>query len=82
MRILIASVTALMILTGCNATQRGAAVGAGTGAVIGAVATGTGTGAAVGAAAGGLAGALIGRASEDGQCRYRDRRGRVYIDDC
>ena len=74
--------SSLLFLAGCNATQRGAAIGAGTGAVVGAVVTGTGTGAAVGAAAGGLAGALIGRASEDGKCRYRDRRGRVYIDDC
>ncbi|MEO0546785.1 MAG: glycine zipper domain-containing protein [Pseudomonadota bacterium] len=76
------TLVALVALAGCNATQRGAAVGAGAGGAIGAIATGTPGGAAVGAAAGGLAGALIGRATEDGQCRYRDRRGRVYIDDC
>lgn len=79
---LIITLVALTTLTACNATQRGAAVGAGTGAVVGAIATGRPGGAAVGAAAGGLAGALIGRASEDGQCRYRDRRGRVYIARC
>lgn len=76
------TLVALVALAGCNATQRGAAVGAGTGAAIGAVATGSPRGALVGAAAGGLAGALIGRATEEGKCRYRDRRGRVYIDDC
>ena len=82
MRKSLISLTAVIALTACNATQRGAAVGAGTGAVVGAAATGNVRGAAVGAAAGGLAGALIGRAAEDGQCRYRDRRGRIYIDDC
>ena len=74
--------SAFVFLTGCNATQRGAAVGAGAGAAVGAVATGSASGAAVGAAAGGLAGALIGRATEDGKCRYRDANGRTYIDDC
>ena len=78
-----AIVLALFMLTACNATQRGAAVGAGVGATAGAIATGSGRGAAVGAAVGGLTGALIGRAREDGKCRYRDRRtGRTYIDDC
>ena len=74
--------SATLFLTACNATQQGAAVGAGVGAAAGAIATGTPTGAAIGATAGGLAGALIGRASEDGKCRYRDRRGRIYIDKC
>ena len=78
----VAAFTGLLMLVGCNATQRGAAVGAGVGATAGAIATGSARGAAVGAAAGGLAGALIGRASEDGKCRYRDRRGRTYIADC
>ncbi len=82
MRVTLIAVTALLFLTACNATQRGAAVGAGVGAAAGAIATGTPSGAAVGAAAGGLAGALIGRAAEDGKCRYRDNRGRTYIDDC
>lgn len=76
------TLTALVMLSACNATQRGAAVGAGTGAAIGAVATGTGRGAAIGAVAGGLAGALIGRATENGKCRYRGRDGKVFIDDC
>ena len=70
MRATLLILAATVILSGCNATQRGAAVGAGVGATAGAVLTGTPTGAAVGATAGGLAGALIGRASEDGKCRY------------
>jgi len=36
----------------------------------------------VGGAAGAIAGALIGRATESGQCRYRDRHGRVYVARC
>ena len=82
MRNSLIALSTLLVLAGCNATQQGAAVGAGTGAAIGAITTGNARGAAIGAAAGGLAGALIGRASEDGQCRYRDRRGRIYIARC
>jgi surface antigen len=82
MRTTLIILSATLFLTACNATQRGAAVGAGVGATAGAVLTGTPTGAAVGATAGGLAGALIGRASEDGKCRYRNSRGRVYTADC
>ena len=82
MRATILILAASVLLTACNATQRGAAVGAGVGAAAGAIVSGTPTGAAVGATAGGLAGALIGRAAEDGKCRYRDRRGRIYLDDC
>ena len=77
------ALAAILLLAGCTATERGAAVGAGTGAVIGGATTGNVRGAAVGAGIGAVAGALIGRASEPGRCRYRDRRtGRVYIDDC
>ncbi len=68
---------------GCTQTERGAAIGAGTGAVIGGLATGNVRGAAVGAAIGGVSGAVIGSVSEQpGQCYYRDRYGRRYIDDC
>ena len=82
MRNLVIMLSSLFILAACSATERGAAVGAGTGAVGGALITGNARGAAVGAVIGGVAGALIGRASEPGKCRYRDRRGRIYIDDC
>ncbi|KQZ49279.1 hypothetical protein ASD54_15155 [Rhizobium sp. Root149] len=70
-------------LAGCTATERGAGIGAGAGAVIGGLATGNVRGAAVGAAIGGLSGAVIGSVSEQpGQCYYRDRYGRRYVDAC
>ncbi|MEL6502936.1 MAG: glycine zipper domain-containing protein [Pseudomonadota bacterium] len=82
MRNIILAFAALFVLTACTATERGAATGAAAGAIIGGATTGNVRGAAVGAAAGGVAGALIGRASEPGQCRYRDRNGRIYTASC
>jgi hypothetical protein len=53
-------------IASCTPTQQGAGIGAASGAVIG-----------------GVSGALIGRVAEQpGQCYYRDRYGRRYIDDC
>ncbi len=70
-------------LASCTATEKGAGIGAASGAIIGGVATGNVRGAAVGGAIGGVAGALIGNVSEQpGQCYYRDRYGRRYVDDC
>ncbi|MDP9837503.1 putative membrane protein [Neorhizobium huautlense] len=70
-------------LAGCTQTEKGAGIGAASGAVIGGLATGNVRGAAVGGAIGGVAGAVIGNVSEQpGQCYYRDRYGRRYIDDC
>ena len=61
----------------------GGAIGGLAGAVIGGLATGNVRGAAVGGAIGGVAGAVIGNVSEQpGQCYYRDRYGRRYIDSC
>ena len=72
-----------LMATGCTQTEPGAGRGAGTGAVIGGLATGDARGAAVGAAIGGVSGAVIGSVAEQpGQCYYRDRYGRRYIDDC
>jgi len=72
-----------LMLASCTQTEQGAAIGAGTGAVIGGLATGNVRGAAVGAAIGGVSGAVIGSVAEQpGQCYYRDRYGRRYIDDC
>ncbi|MCO5733621.1 YMGG-like glycine zipper-containing protein [Rhizobium sp. SSA_523] len=72
-----------LTMAGCSQTERGAAIGAGSGAVIGGLATGNVRGAAVGAAVGGVGGALIGSVAEQpGQCYYRDRNGRRYIDNC
>jgi hypothetical protein len=70
-------------LASCTATEQGAGIGAASGAVIGGLATGNVRGAAVGAAIGGVSGALIGSVAEQpGQCYYRDRYGRRYIDSC
>lgn len=70
-------------VAGCTKTEKGAGIGAATGAVIGGLVTGDVRGAAVGAAIGGVSGAVIGHvADQPGQCYYRDRYGRRYIDDC
>lgn len=70
-------------LASCSPTERGAGIGAASGAIIGGAVTGNVRGAAVGAAIGGVSGAVIGNVSEQpGQCYYRDRYGRRYIDDC
>ncbi|KUM23737.1 hypothetical protein AU467_07750 [Mesorhizobium loti] len=70
-------------LGACSQTEKGAAIGGLGGAAVGAaVAKNPVQGAVVGGAVGAVAGALIGHASESGQCRYRDRYGRVYIARC
>lgn len=71
-------------LSGCNTTDRdNAVIGGATGAVIGGVATGSLKGAAVGSAIGAGAGVLLGRVlGQDGYCRYRNSRGRLYIARC
>ena len=67
----------------CTQTEKGAGIGAVSGAIIGGAVTGNVRGAAVGAAIGGIAGGVIGHVSEQpGQCYYRDRYGRRYIDNC
>ena len=70
-------------LGACSQTEKGAAIGGLGGAAVGAaVANDPVEGAVVGGAVGAVAGALIGRASESGKCRYRDRYGRFYIAGC
>ncbi|MGV8937425.1 MAG: YMGG-like glycine zipper-containing protein [Allorhizobium sp.] len=72
-----------MSVAGCTQTEKGASIGAVSGAVIGGVITGDVRGAAVGAAIGGVSGAVIGSVNDQpGQCYYRDRYGRRYIDNC
>ena len=73
--VLIAGLT----VTGCTQTERGAALGATSGAIIGGVISNDVRGAAIGAAIGGTLGAV---AAQPGQCYYRDRYGRRFIDDC
>lgn len=73
----------LIPLVACSRTEQGATVGGLGGAAIGAAVAGNPVqGAVVGGAAGAIAGAVIGHASEAGQCRYRDRQGRVYVARC
>ncbi|KFE33972.1 glycine zipper 2TM domain-containing protein [Thioclava atlantica] len=65
--------------------DQAAATGGVAGAALGAAVSKDGDrleGAALGAAAGTVAGALIGKASQPGQCRYRDAYGREYIAPC
>ncbi|WP_313613684.1 glycine zipper domain-containing protein [Agrobacterium sp.] len=83
MKKIIIPVLAVLSLSACSNTERGATIGAAGGAVIGGAATGNLRGAAVGAAVGGVSGALIGNvADRPGQCYYRDRYGNRYIDRC
>lgn len=81
--LIMSAVAATAALAGCSQTERGAAFGGATGAVAGAIVTGTPEGAIVGGALGAAGGALIGAvADRPGECYYRDRRGRRYIDRC
>ncbi|OJF96465.1 YMGG-like glycine zipper-containing protein [Pararhizobium antarcticum] len=79
----IALILVALAATSCTQTEKGAGIGAVSGAIIGGAITGNVRGAAVGAAIGGVSGAVIGNVSEQpGQCYYRDRYGRRYVDDC
>lgn len=70
-------------IASCTPTEQGAGIGGASGALIGAAATGNVRGAAVGGAIGAVTGAVIGSVAEQpGQCYYRDRYGRRYVDDC
>ncbi|PZU23176.1 MAG: hypothetical protein DI589_08290 [Shinella sp.] len=72
-----------LMLAGCTQTEKGATIGAASGAIIGGAVSNSWRGAAIGAAIGGATGAVLGRVSEQpGQCYYRDRYGRRYIDSC
>jgi outer membrane lipoprotein SlyB len=83
MKMTLLMLSLLVPLAACSRTEQGAAVGGLGGAAIGAaVANDPVQGAVVGGAVGVIAGAVIGHASEAGQCRYRDRHGRVYIARC
>lgn len=79
----IALVLIALAVASCSQTEKGAGIGAVSGAIIGGAITGDVRGAAVGAAIGGVSGAVIGNVTEQpGQCYYRDRNGRRYIDAC
>lgn len=83
MKKLIVIIAALVSLTACTNTQKGATAGAVVGGVIGGAASGNLVGAAIGATAGGLAGALLGSVSDQpGKCYYKNSQGQIYIDVC
>ena len=85
MRNALLALIVLVPLAACSQTERGAAIGGLGGAAVGAAVASPGNtaeGALVGGAVGAVAGALIGAANEPGDCYYRDRRGRRYIDRC
>ena len=83
MKKIIALAVVGLTLASCTQTERGATIGAAGGAIIGGAVSNSWRGAAIGAAVGGVTGALIGNVAEQpGQCYYRDRYGRRYIDDC
>ncbi len=72
-------------LAACSQTEQGATIGGVSGAVIGSSIAGRGNkteGALIGAGVGAVAGGLIGRANENNDCYYRDRRGRRYVEPC
>jgi hypothetical protein len=85
MKNLLILLAVVISLAACSQTERGAAIGGLGGAAVGAAVASPGVraeGALIGGAVGALAGALIGRASEPGDCLYRDRYGRRYIARC
>ena len=73
---------AVVAISGCSQTEKGAVVGGLGGAAVGAAITGDAEGAVIGGVVGATAGALIGNANEPGRCYYRGRDGRRYIADC
>jgi surface antigen len=82
MKKIIIALVAAMAISGCTTAENDAAGGAVIGAAVGGLATGRVEGALAGAVIGGASGVLLGAATRRGECRYRDRRGRIYIADC
>lgn len=82
MKKVIIALAATMAVAGCTTAENDAALGAAAGAAIGGIATGRVGGAVAGAVIGGASGVLLGAATRKGECRYRDRRGRIYYARC
>ena len=76
------ALVAMLAVAGCTTAENDAALGGVVGAGVGALATGDAGGAVVGGVVGAASGVLLGAATRRGECRYRDRRGRIYIADC
>ncbi len=82
MRKMAFALVAMLAVAGCTTAENDAALGGVVGAGVGALATGDAGGAVVGGVVGAASGVLLGAATRRGECRYRDRRGRIYIADC
>ena len=79
---ILSALTALVMLSACTATERGAVTGAAIGGVGGAI-LGDSRHAAAGALGGAVVGGLIGRSRErQDYCRYRDQNGEIYEAPC
>lgn len=75
-----AVLVALLIMTGCTTTEKDLSVGTVAGAAIGGIAGG-GRGALIGAGAGAIGGLLV-RNLRNGNCEYRNSRGKIYTARC
>lgn len=82
MRKIALALAAMVALAGCTTAENDAALGGAAGAVVGGLVTGDAGGAIVGGVVGAASGVLLGSATRKGECRYRDRRGRIYIASC
>lgn len=76
------ALAAMVALAGCTTAENDAALGGVAGNVVGGVVTGDAGGAVVGAVVGAAGGVLLGAATRKGECRYRDKKGKIYISDC
>ncbi|MEO9336542.1 hypothetical protein ABFT80_03775 [Mesorhizobium sp. SB112] len=82
MKKIIIAMAAVVALAGCTTAENDAALGGVAGAAIGGLATGKVGGALVGGVVGAASGVLLGAATRKGECRFRDRNGRIYIAAC
>ncbi|MCL7999860.1 YMGG-like glycine zipper-containing protein [Brucella sp. 21LCYQ03] len=71
---------ALMAISGCTSTEKDLSVGTVAGAAVGGIAGG-GEGALIGAGVGAIGGLLV-RDLRNGNCQYRNSRGKIYTAPC
>jgi hypothetical protein len=83
MKKLIIILAAVLSLSACSSTEKGAAIGATAGAIGVGLATNSVAGAAIGAIGGAVVGTLLGKvADKPDKCYYRGSDNRVFVDDC
>lgn len=71
---------ALMAISGCTSTEKDLSIGTVAGAAVGGIAGG-GEGALIGAGVGAIGGLLV-RDLRNGNCQYRNGRGKIYTAPC